>query len=244
MTNALDVLQRMRTLPVAGIETLTGNGPLLVMAPHPDDESLGCGGVIAEARARGDAVHVVVVTDGTASHPNSKTFSAARLLAVREEETRAAVAELGVPASCLTFLRLPDGRAPHRGPEFKKAAATLAEFARFHGIATICATWRHDPHPDHLATFRLAREVATALGIRLLSYPVWGWTLSARTWLPRGKIDGFRVDVAARLAAKRRAVACHRSQIPGLIADDPGGFTMSDEFRSIFDQPFETFLGS
>ena len=86
--------------------------------------------------------------------------------------------------------------------------------------------------------------MAKALGIRLLSYPVWGWTLSARTWLPRTRLDGFRVDVGTRLAAKRRAVACHHSQIPGLIADDPGGFTMSDEFRSIFDQPFETFLRS
>ena len=98
MTNALDVLQAMRALPVADLEALTGDGPLLVLAPHPDDESLGCGGIIAEARARGHAVYVTVVTDGTASHPGSRTHTAARLQAVREKEVQAAVAELGVPA--------------------------------------------------------------------------------------------------------------------------------------------------
>ncbi len=244
MTNALDVLREMRGLPVAGLEALIGEGPLLVLAPHPDDESLGCGGAIAEARARGQAVFVAVVTDGTASHPKSKVYPAARLQALREEEVRAAVAELGVPSSCLTFLGLPDGRAPHRGPAFDRAAATLTGLARSQGVGTVCATWRHDPHPDHLATYRLGRAVATAAGIRLLCYPVWGWTLSARTWLPRGELDGFRVDIGARLEAKRRAVACHHSQIPGLIDDDPGGFTMSHEFRSIFDQRYETFLRS
>ena len=189
MTNAIDVLQRMRELPLGDIETLIGSGPLMVLAPHPDDESLGCGGVIAEARARGHDVSVVVVTDGTASHPNSRTHLAARLRAVREEEVRAAVAELGVPATSLSFLRLRDGKAPHRGPEFKNVAANLTELARSCGIATICTTWQHDPHPDHLATFRLGCSVATRLGSRLLSYPVWGWTLSARTWLPRLQVD-------------------------------------------------------
>src|SRR5690606_38092378 len=47
------------------------DGPLLVIAPHPDDETLGCGGVIALATCRNVRVHTVFVTDGGASHPNS-----------------------------------------------------------------------------------------------------------------------------------------------------------------------------
>ncbi|MBV9655766.1 MAG: PIG-L family deacetylase [Acetobacteraceae bacterium] len=244
MTNARDVLASFRALPVTGIEALTGTGPLLVLAPHPDDESLGCGGVIAEACARGETVYVTIVTDGAASHPNSQTHSRKRLQSTREQEVLAAVAELGLPPSRVSFLRLPDGRAPHRGPQFKDAVATLTRFARDNAIATICTTWQHDPHPDHLASFRLARATARSLGIRLFSYPVWGWTLSSRTWLPRAETDGFRVDVGAHLPAKRRAVACHKSQIAGLIEDDPAGFALSHEFRAIFDGPFETFIRS
>src|SRR5437762_1448664 len=78
MTRAAAVLAAWRSLPLAGLDRISGGRPLLVLAPHPDDESLGCGGLIAESCARGGTVHVVILTDGTRSPPNSKTHPAAR----------------------------------------------------------------------------------------------------------------------------------------------------------------------
>ena len=78
---AADVLARMASLPFADVATIAGSGPILVLAPHPDDESLGCGGLIAQACAAGIEVHVAILTDGSMSHPNSAAFPAQRLLA-------------------------------------------------------------------------------------------------------------------------------------------------------------------
>ena len=68
-----------RQLPVAPLEALVGDKGLVVVAPHPDDESLGCGGLIAEARRLGRAVRLVVVTDGCGSHTHSALYPPERL---------------------------------------------------------------------------------------------------------------------------------------------------------------------
>jgi LmbE family N-acetylglucosaminyl deacetylase len=244
MTPAPDVHQRMREFPEADLEVLTADGPILVLAPHPDDESIGCGGIIAEACARQKEVHVVVVTDGTGSHPNSKQYPSARLRDLRESETHAAVAALGLAPTRLEFLRLRDGKAPHQGAEFRRIVAWLAAFVRDRRIATMCATWMHDPHPDHLATHLMAKAAAGATGIPLYSYPVWGWTLGSRSWLPRATLSGFRINIARQLPAKQAAIACHQSQVTTLIDDDPTAFQLSREFHALFDEPFETFVRS
>lgn len=242
MVRATDVLRTLRSLPLADPRELIGERPVLVLAPHPDDESLGCGGLIAECRARGHEVRVLVLTDGTGSHRHSREYPPLRLAALRMEEARAAVAELGLAADAIDFLGLPDGGAPLRGPRLRAVAEQVADHARVHGIGAICTTWTHDPHRDHVAAYRAGRLAAKEIGARLLSYPVWGWTLPATCWLPAARIGGARFDIARHLAAKRRAIAHHRSQLAGLIRDDPAAFQLSPEFLSIFDQPFEVFI--
>ncbi len=87
-------------------------GRTLVLAPHPDDESLGCGGTLALLRRAGFTVHVVFITDGTQSHPHSPSYPAERLRDLREAEALEALRELGVSATDTTFLRLPDRHMP------------------------------------------------------------------------------------------------------------------------------------
>jgi LmbE family N-acetylglucosaminyl deacetylase len=238
-----DALRRMERLPFADLDAITGEGPALVLAPHPDDESLGCGGLIAEACARGRPPVVAVLTDGTMSHPSSPSHPSARLKALREEETRAAVAALGLPPGRLHFLEFPDSRAPTEGPGFAAAVDRVAELGRAQGCGCVLATWEHDPHRDHAAAHAVAREAARRTGARLVSYPVWGWTLPARHRLPGGgRAPGARLDVARHLPAKRRAIAAHASQHPGLITDDPKGFSLTPEMLAFHDRPFEVFL--
>jgi LmbE family N-acetylglucosaminyl deacetylase len=237
-----DVLQQIASFPIVDLSMVTNDRPLLVLAPHPDDESLGCGGLIAEACARGHRVHVAVLTDGAASHPGSRAFPPQRLRVIRREETQRAAAALGLPPTEITFLDLPDGAAPLAGSRARAVAHRVADIARDAEAETIVATWQHDTHRDHLAAYRAARGAAAITGARLLFYPIWSYTLPAGRWLPALPFSGFRLDIARHLDAKRRAVAAHRSQVGDLVGDDANGFRLHDDVIQNFLRPTEAFI--
>jgi LmbE family N-acetylglucosaminyl deacetylase len=239
---ASEARHRFETLKLVGLDRLLGDDRVLVIAPHPDDESLGCGGLIAECCAQGRWPVVVVVTDGSGSHPHSRKFPPARLRAVREAETRAAMAILGLPPERLHFLGLADTAAPHEGPGFDKAVADLVAIAAANQCRVVAAPWIHDPHCDHVAAQKMARRVCAVAGLRLLSYPVWGWTMAEDTILPGSPIAGWRLDIAPYLVTKCRAIAAHASQYGGLITDDPSGFRLPPDLLRMFERPFEVFL--
>ena len=239
MTQAATVLAAWRGLPL--VDRISGGRPLLVLAPHPDDETFGCG-LIAKACARGEVVHVAILTDGTRSHPNSKTHPPARLKALREAEARAAVAALGLPEGRLDFFGLRDCEAPHAGSEFEATVDRLAALMAAHGIATICATWRHDAHPDHIAAHIIAASAAARTGGRHLSYPIWAWTLPDDEQLPDMAVRGVRLDIAPQLQAKRRGIAAHASQLGRVITDDPAGAILPERLLANCTQPYEVFL--
>ncbi len=233
---------QMRALPVSTLDAQFAYGPVLVLAPHSDDETLGCGGLIATAQSTGRRVFVLVLTDGTGSHPRSAAYPAARLRRLREAESRQAALMLGLPDTQVSFLGLADTRAPQRGEVAEQAARAIAAHARACGAATILTTWRHDPHCDHLSASILGARAACLAGAALFEYPVWGWTLPPRRLIEAPAPAGFRLDVTAHLPAKRRAIACHCSQLGQVITDDPSGFTMEPPFVALFSGQYETFL--
>ncbi len=239
---AADAHHRMRTLPVASLHVITGGRTALVLAPHPDDESLGCGGLIAQACAAGTPPLVAVLTDGAASHPGSRAWPGPRLAALRVEEARAAVGALGLAGERVRFLGVPDTAAPLAGAGFEAAVGALCELVREHGVGVVAGPWRHDPHCDHEAAAAMAVAVAARCGVRRLSYPVWGWTLPGDTVLPDEAIAGWRLDVSAELAAKRRAIAAHASQHGRVVTDDPGGFVLPEALLGVFAGRYEVFL--
>jgi LmbE family N-acetylglucosaminyl deacetylase len=236
-----DVLDRMSGLPFGDIDVIAP-GTSLILAPHADDESLGCGGLIAGLCDRGRPPLIVAVTDGAGSHPNSAAFPPARLKQVRADELRAACAILGLAADRISFLDFPDTRAPSDGPVFDRAVAAIAALVRQHRVSTIFATWRHDPHCDHDATAAIARAAARATGARVKFYPVWGWLLPRHQALTMAPVAGARVDITAYVERKRRAIEAHASQYSDLIDDDPGGFRLPADLLAQFSRPFEVFL--
>lgn len=253
-TRARDwILAAERELPLAPdlVPLLGSNGSALVLAPHPDDESLGCGGLIARCAAESRTVRVVVISDGAGSHQRSRAWPPSRLAAQRRQETRQAVATLGLdPLRDLLFLDLPDGAVPTVGERFDRAVGVIRSFAA--GSSAIFASWRHDPHTDHTATFAIASAVAQRLGrgTRLFAYPVWGLAFAhpiAGFPLPvepgfATPASGVRLDVSRHLAAKRRAIAAHASQTTSLISDDPDGFRLPKEMMALVLRPYEMFL--
>lgn len=240
---AREVHACFRSLPLSADDALLTSGRALILAPHADDETLGCGGLIAELCERGRPPVVLVVTDGTGSHPGSRLWPAERLRTLRESEALQAVAALGMQAWDIGFMRLRDAAAPQEGPAFEAACAVIAARVRRHGCDTLLAPWLLDPHCDHEAVQKMARQVAHGLGIRLLSYPVWGWLIAPDANLAvETPVRGFRLDVGRHLERKRQAIRLHASQYSDLIGDDPDGFRLPQALLSVFEQPFETFL--
>jgi len=240
-----DLLDAAERLPFRPVREALDDRPFIVVAPHPDDESLGCGGLIASACREGLHGKVAVVSDGAGSHPSSKAFPPERLAPLCEEETIRAAAALGLKSHDVLFLRLPDRLVPHQGEEAERAIAALVDCVRAIGARSLFVSWRHDPHCDHLASYQIARQVQTrADGLKLFEYVVWGHTLP-----PSNEVSpihgGFKIHVDVEvLERKRSAIAAHRSQTSGLIADDPHGYLFSQIDRGLFDRPYEFFLES
>lgn len=230
-------------LPLLPASTLPDWAPAIVLAPHPDDESLACGGLIARLRAHGASVRLVVVSDGAASHPQSREFPPPRLRELRRRELLAAAHELDLPSEDVSFLDLPDGRVPHPGDErFAPALRRLEEAADGVQACVLVASWRFDPHGDHVATYELARALQRRLRARprLLEYVVWGWTLPPEFPVHDEPPCGVRLAAGPAVERKRRAIACHRSQLGQVVRDDP--FKLDAAMVARFtDQP-ELFL--
>jgi LmbE family N-acetylglucosaminyl deacetylase len=234
--NAARAHARWRCLPFASLTQIVGPGAPLILAPHQDDESLGCGGLIAACAARGTLPVVAFLTDGALSHPGSRSHPPASLSRLRAREARIALQRLGVRRA--VFLNAPDGAAPMAGEAFDALRATLVRLAR--GCTAVVAAWRGDPHCDHVAGARLAADVAARAGLALLSYPVWGWALPDHATVPDS--TGRRLRVTARLGAKRRAIAAHASQHGRVIHDDPTGFRLPASLLAALTGPYEVYL--
>ena len=242
MISAAQAVEVMTALPLVPLDAITDGKPVLILAPHADDETLGCGGLIAAASAAGHPPFVLILTDGTGSHPNSRAYPPLRLRQVREQEARTAVGILGLPGDRIGFLGLRDTAAPMDGDGFDAAVAAILSVVERVAAASILSPWQHDPHCDHLAAHRMACAAVARCRVRHLAYPIWGWTLPPETRLPGPAPHGMRLDVTGHLAAKRRAIAAHASQYGGLIQDDPSGFQLPPDLLEIFSRPYETFL--
>lgn len=204
---------------------------LLVVAPHPDDETIGAHGLITRLRRRGTEVRVLIVTDGRASHPNSVAWPRARLVRERQQESRRAMRRVGVAAGSIKFLGLPDGALASVAPlSRRRIAAAVRAAPRPLLVLTPAAS---DHHPDHRVTADAIGTAARA-GVRHLAYPVW----------PAGaRLRGARtlgLSTQERLA-KRCAIRGYRTQA-GRITDDPAGFAMTRAQIAAFSRPVETFV--
>ncbi|MEN5380133.1 PIG-L deacetylase family protein [Sphingobacterium kitahiroshimense] len=219
-----------------------GFGTTLIVAPHADDESLGCGGVISLLRKYGQTVYIVLLSDGTLSHPNSKEYPADKLRDLREKELVNAAGILGVSAENIFFCRYTDRNVPSRNEEeFEKAVENISTMLDMLQPQTIFVPWRRDPHPDHKAAFQIL-SAATTPGITIYEYPIWLQELGKAADRPTSDESmAFCLDITTVLAKKQEAIAQHRSQITDLISDDPGGFRLAKEMLSQFNVPYETF---
>ncbi|WP_237478077.1 PIG-L deacetylase family protein [Lichenibacterium dinghuense] len=237
-----DYLDALEALPFGTVGDLTGGAPFLVLSPHPDDETLGCGGLLALAGRAGIEGHVMILTDGAASHRNSPSHPPERLTALRRDEAERAAAELGLPEDRLGFLALRDAATPSEGPAFDAAVDAIVARAEATDVRTLFVTWGRDPHCDHETAFAMARAAAARLGAALYAYPVWGLHLPRGDAFDEPDPRGYRLDIAEARDDKRRAIDRYPSQMTRMIDDDPDAFCFTAEQLAPFLGAVETFI--
>jgi LmbE family N-acetylglucosaminyl deacetylase len=185
----------------------------LVLAPHPDDETLGAGALIAQAAKARLFAGLVYLTDGSGSHADLSSALVHR----RKREGAVALHRLtGTRARPPIHLGWKDAAPAQPGSrEFDRAARALAALCRRRQVDALAVTALHEPHCDHEAAARLAYAVRDIVGrpLQVAEYLVWAEAPGAKACLA--------VRTAPMLTGQRRhALNAHRSQLTA--AHGPG----------------------
>ncbi|MFG6476282.1 PIG-L family deacetylase [Microbacterium sp. P06] len=209
---------------------------VVILSAHPDDETLGAGGLLARCQTNGVPVTVIVVTDGGASHPSSDDGDALRR--ERRREVVNAVADLA-PSASLVFLGFTDGRVREQREEIAETIRGMMA-----GVAgtriLLAAPWWGDGHRDHRVLGEIAIDLAGA-SIEVIGYPIWFWH-----WGTPADADTSawqKVELTdAELHAKSVAIGRHRTQVARQSDGPDGGPTVHDGMRAHFLRATEVFV--
>ena len=188
---------------------LAANRRLVVVAPHPDDEVLACGGLIALHAAQAGQTLLVAVSDGEASHAGSLGWDALQLGRRRRGESADGLGRLGAPQAQVLRLGMPDGAVvAHADDLFHSLRRVLL------ASDVVVCTWRLDGHPDHEASGLAAVRACAGTGCALLEAPVWmwHWAAPADPRVPWHRLVGLGLgpDIVRR---KQAALAAHATQL-------------------------------
>ena len=176
--------------------------PLVVVSPHPDDETLGAGGLIAAHSRAGGDVLVIAVTDGENAYEENEGLAALR---IREQE--AAVQTLSKGKARLVRFALTDSRV---SDQMQELVGLLAD--HIEPESHVVAPWIGDFHPDHEACGWAALEAARKVSAQLSWYFFWTWHRGQPDALSALNVQSFPLDDEL-LARKLHALQCHRSQL-------------------------------
>ena len=208
---------------------------LLVVAPHPDDETLGAGGLMREWREAGGRVVVASVTDGEAAYPSWPA-----LANIRRRELAAAVFLLCGTGARIVRLGVADGRVAHSAQRLRDLLGQL-----LHPGITIVSPYERDGHPDHEAVGEVCRELAVANDLPIVRYPIWAWHHRKPVELQHAPWVRFPLAGQTR-TRKALAAGCFLSQRlapeSGLDSDGAWAPIVPDHVMPYFDRPYEAFL--
>jgi LmbE family N-acetylglucosaminyl deacetylase len=198
-------------------------GRVLVLAPHPDDEVLSCGGVLALHARRGDEVRVVIATDGAAGDPEGR-YPLDTYVELRRDESRAAAAILGTPPP--EFWSYPD-QGLASCPDL---AEKLRELLEEYRPEVVYRPPDCEMHPDHYALAAAFAEAARAATVRFGDYAFDSWVAIRPTHV---------IDISSVWEQKRAAAEQFKSQL--FYNDYVRAVAGLNAFRSIF-LPFSNYV--
>jgi LmbE family N-acetylglucosaminyl deacetylase len=197
-------------LPALDVRDLAPqDGRFVVVAPHPDDELLGTGGVLHLAARSKRQILIVAVTDGGASHPGSSSWPAQRLVSVRPAESREGLRRMGLTRPRIVRLGFPDGQLRRLQPRIVRRLHDVIERGD-----VLFSSWKRDGHPDHDAVGHAVAIAARATGVTHFEVPIWAWHWAhpGDKRLPWRRAACIHLDPAI-VALKRAALEAHQSQL-------------------------------
>lgn len=184
-----------------------------VVAAHPDDEVLGCGGTIASMAKDGWAVHVLLLADGEGARGNSDSAVPKNLVAARRKAADVAGGIMG--CASMTTLALPDNRLDQL--EMLDVVKIIEEFVKRHRPQTVFTHHSGDVNVDH----RMVHEAVVAACRPQPGHPVRDLLFfeipSSTEWRPAGSLHPFvpnwYVDISSTLRIKMRALKAYHSEM-------------------------------
>jgi LmbE family N-acetylglucosaminyl deacetylase len=193
--------------------TQTETGPILIVAPHPDDETLGVGGQIALLTDKGYDIQILILTDGsqlfvsrfgTESNPPPREISRRR-----KRETERTVAHLGGNPDQIRYFDFPDGKLSEN---IKEAANLVAETINHLDPLRVYVTSAFEYHPDHRAANDVVKLAYTQLKGEVPE--LWEFCVSPRPEFGpgTGSEELVEIDITPVLSRKTQAAgmfACH-----------------------------------
>lgn len=219
----------------------------LVIATHPDDEVMGCGGAIALLREMGYRVHVLFVCDGSLSFREEQYLPQKCLVDLRKFEAESAMSILGVSHESISFLDLKDSMVPCRGQAGFEEVVRLCRNKIADFIPdTVLLPWRYGSHKDHKAVWQIMQE---ALQQEPYTYNIVEYAL--KPWIgdeqlehfPFSKLHPWRLDNKPVLEHKLEALSKYFSHelAPWQEEGHRTGFLNSD-VMSYMTHPWEIYL--
>lgn len=221
--------------------------PTVVFAPHQDDETLGCGGVIALKRKQGVPVKVVFLTDGRECYvgaPAPLPISIEECVQIRQQEALAALQTLGVAASDVIFLKHHDSTlGSFEGEQRQAIVEELRDLLVELCPQEVYVPYFNDMHSDHIETHRLVKAAVRLFNqpVELWQYLVWSlWEYDHLSDIVEGKFANlYSVAIDSVRKQKNQALRAYRSQYIPIVEN----FTVLPKtlFR-FFDTPYELFV--
>jgi len=216
----------------------------MVFAPHQDDETLGCGGMIAFKREQKVPVWVVFLADGQGSHRNHPRIKPKELIQIRKQEAVTALTTLGVELSEIHFLDQPDGSLSNLSEDERQhTLERLVQLLRTLKPQEVYVPYRKDGQSDHEAAYALAQAaiVESKLEVELLQYPIWAMWYPWRFEIKSPELaNAYRLPLNQVWDKKRRALEAYRSQY--LPLDSESESSLPPNFLKLFLSSDEIFF--
>lgn len=204
-----DTIRFLRVLALRGVASArrrelcaAENRPVLILAPHPDDEILGCAGLIARLVRLGNAPEVVILSGGGGSHRGCCDLDEDTLIAQRRNLTLKAAEAVGLPEGHIHFLDFTDGSISSEDAENFRRLKEIFDRVK---PAAVFVPHSGEGWPDHLAARRMGLELADELteGLAIYEYCVWMWYYNVRhlDWRNALTLKMTREEHSRKLAA-------------------------------------------
>ena len=216
----------------------------MIFAPHQDDETLGCGGVIALKRQQEIPVSVVFLTDGQASHRGHPRLKPSELGKIRKQEALTALDVIGVEKSNIYFLEEPDGQLAQIPLKKREELVNkLIKLLQTINPQEVFITYRQDMSSDHETAYTLVREAVlrSEIEVEIFQYPIWRlWQMQTFDFRSPELSSAYRLSIKKVLHKKKQALAAYKSQY--LPLRNWNKIPLSPEFLERLSSDYEIFF--